>query len=138
MAGTEEKNLTSKQLKLLLNLLSAPTISLAAKEAGIGERTAFRFLADPIFQRHYQKAKRQQVGQAISRLQQVSGEAVSTLTTIAADPEAPASSRVSAARVILETAFRGTELEALESRLEELEGRLLELCEYRERTLNEG
>jgi hypothetical protein len=132
MARTEEKNLTSKQLKLLLNLLSAPTISLAAKEAGIGERTAFRFLADPIFQRHYQKAKRQQVGQAISRLQQVSGEAVSTLTTIAADPKALASTRVSAARTILEMTFKATEMESLEDRLNELEMGLQKLCEERD------
>ncbi|MGW8182080.1 MAG: hypothetical protein ACWGQW_25405, partial [bacterium] len=66
-------------------------------------------------------ARRRVVQHAISRLQKVSSEAVDTLREIMTDPDKPATSRVTAARTILEMAVKAVELEDLEVRIEELE-----------------
>jgi hypothetical protein len=78
-------------------------------------------LQQPDFQEQYRAAKSQVVAAAIGRLQQVTGEAVSTLRQIMLDKEAPASSRVTAARVILEQAIKTVEIEDVLTRLEALE-----------------
>ena len=61
------------------------------------------------------------VEQAVSGLQQAAGEAVAVLATIAGDAAQPAGARVSAARTILDQAFRGMEVLDLAARIEQLE-----------------
>ena len=61
------------------------------------------------------------VAQAIIQLQQTTGEAVETLRGIITDQEAPASSRVSAAKTVLDFAVRAVKLEEIETRLKILE-----------------
>ena len=61
------------------------------------------------------------VGQAVARLSQVCGEAVETLREILKNPEAPASSRVSAAKTVLDIALKSVELEEINRRIEALE-----------------
>lgn len=118
--GHGEK-LSRKQEQAIAGLLQQPTLSKAAKVAGIGEATLWRWLQQPGFKELYQEARRQTVGHAICQLQQASSEAVSTLRVIMADVNAPASSRVAAARATLELALRGVELEDLTARVEALE-----------------
>lgn len=115
------KALTRKQDRAILALLTSSTLSEAAKAAGIGEATLWRWLQLPDFQEAYREARRQAVNQAITRLQQATGEAVETLRNIARDDEAKDSARVTAAKVILEMAFKAVELEDLTARVEELE-----------------
>lgn len=124
MKGHGEK-LSRKQEQAIISLLQMPTISEAAKQAGIGEATLWRWLQNIEFQERYREAKRQAVAQAITRLQQVSTEAVEALRTIMKDAEAKDSARVSAAKAVLEMALKGSELEDLAARLEQLE-RLIE------------
>jgi hypothetical protein len=103
-------------------LLTVPTISEAAKHMGVGERTLFRWLQqDTDFQAAYREARRQTVQHAIARIQQATGKAVTTLEGVMTNPESPSSSRVSAARVVLEMAIKAIELEDLEGRLVALE-----------------
>jgi hypothetical protein len=54
-------------------------------------------------------------------LQQASSAAVSVLVKIMVDPDAPTSSRVRAADVVLERASKAIELEDLDQRIAELE-----------------
>lgn len=115
------KALTRKQDRAILALLTSSTLQDAAKVAGIGEATLWRWLQQEDFQEAYQDARRQAVNQAITRLQQATGEAVETLRNIAKDDEAKDSARVTAARVILELAFKAVEIEDLTGRVEELE-----------------
>lgn len=124
MKGHGEK-LSRKQEQAIISLLQMPTISEAAKQAGIGEATLWRWLQNIEFQERYREAKRQAVAQAITRLQQVSTEAVEALRTIMKDAEAKDSARVSAAKAVLEMVLKGSELEDLAARLEQLE-RLIE------------
>ena len=129
MAGSEKKELSPKQHKVLLGLLNCAGITEAAQWAKVGESTVYRFLRDPVFRGHYCQMRREQVQQSITRLQQAAVEAVTTLVTITTDPKASSSSRVSACRTILELTFRATEAESLEDRLNELETGLQQLCE---------
>jgi uncharacterized protein YggE len=114
--------LTAKQEKALATLMTSTTVLDAAKKAGLGHRTLVRWLADDAdFQAAYMSARRQAMSHAISQLQQSAGEAVAALREVMVDPELPANSRVSSAKVILELAMKGLELEDLERRIEALE-----------------
>ena len=132
MADNPKKELTVKQHKVLLGLLNCAGITEAAQWAKVGESTVYRFLRDPVFRGHYCQMRREQVQQSITRLQQAAGGAVTTLVTITTDPTALASTRVSAARTILEMTFKATEMESLEERLSQLEKEFVRLCEERE------
>jgi hypothetical protein len=61
------------------------------------------------------------VGKATARLQRASGEAVSALEAVMRSPKASPSSRVTAARSILDLAYRAVEAEDVMQRMAELE-----------------
>lgn len=113
--------LPHKQDQAIIALLEQPSIKQAAQSVGISEVTLFRWLQEPEFQRAYREARYRVVEQAISRLQQVSGEAVDTLREIMRDTEKPPSTRVTAAKAVLEMSIKAVELEDLVTRVEELE-----------------
>lgn len=120
MAGHGEK-LSRNQELAIAALLSNPSIPGAASAAGISERSLYRWLADDGFQKDYKKARRKVVQQAITQIQASISAAVQTLKEIMKNPEAPASSRVSAAKTLIEMGLKATEFEQLEERIEELE-----------------
>jgi hypothetical protein len=113
--------MSRKQELAIAALLREPTIEAAAKAVGIAPITLLRWLQVPEFRVAYREARRQVVEGAIAYLQAATNEAVETLRKVMVDGEAPASSRVSAARIVLETAIRGVELLDLEVRVEQLE-----------------
>ena len=120
---TEEK-LTPKQERALLALLSVGEIKRAAAEAHVGEGTLWRWLQLPHFQTRYRAARRQLVETAIAQLQSDCTIAVRVLREVAEDREAPASSRVSAAKTIIEQSVSAIELTDLQERIERLESLL--------------
>src|SRR4051812_5728843 len=119
--GTVSEGLTPKEGEFLACLLMEPTVTAAAEKAGGGKRAAVRYLENPLFQEAYRKARRQTVNHAIVAVQASASKAVETLTGIMEDTGAPAPSRVSAARILLETAVKAVELEDVIERLERLE-----------------
>jgi len=70
------------------------------------------------FKAAYRQAR---FGQAIARLQQASGAAVSTMLKIMVDTTAPASTRVRAADSVLDHGAKAIEIEDLDARLTALE-----------------
>ena len=102
-------------------LLSCATIREAAKVAQIGENTLLRLMQNPEFAVLYKKARQDVLSAAMSRLQAISCEAVETLRIVMADKESPSSSRVSAARCVLEMTAKFVENEEILVRLETLE-----------------
>jgi hypothetical protein len=120
MSGRGEKKDQKRELAINA-LLSASSLREAAKEAGIAEATLHRWLKDEAFQTAYRAAKREVVNHAICRLQRSSGQAVKTLEDVMKDGGSPATSRVSAAKIILEMALKGVEVEDLEKRITDLE-----------------
>ena len=113
--------LSRKHEQAIAALLNERTIVKAAERVGVGEVTLWRWLQQNDFKAEYRKARREVVGVAVGRLQQASCEAVQTLCDVMADSNAPASSRVSAARNVLELAMKAVELEDLEERISVLE-----------------
>jgi transposase-like protein len=113
--------LTARQEKAIAALLSEATIAKAAEKIGVNESTLRRWLDDAAFETAYRQARREAVGQAIARLQQLSSSAVLVLAQLMADRTAPASVRLHAAKAILEFAIKAVELEDIEVRLAALE-----------------
>lgn len=119
-AGHGEKR-SRKEEAALVALISESTLKEAAKKAGIGEATLWRWLQDPEFQEKYRTARRQAVSQSITQLQKISSEAVETLREVMNSKETPPASRVTAARAVLEMSIKAVEVEDLAVRIEALE-----------------
>jgi transposase-like protein len=115
------QKLGRKQEAAIAALLSQRTVEDAARVAGIGARTLFRWLELAEFREAYLQARRQAFGQASARLQQATGAAVSVLLTLMLDANAPGASRVRAAHSVLDLAAKALELDDIEVRLRHLE-----------------
>lgn len=108
-------------MKALSALLCSPTLVAAAKLSGIPERSLYRYLRTPHFADAYRRARTEQVRQAVCQVQRMATKAATTLDTLLGDPVAKGAVKVTAAKVILDTALRAVELEDLEARLSALE-----------------
>jgi hypothetical protein len=131
MKAVGEK-LTPKQERALVALLDCGEIKKAAEIAEVGEVTLWRWLQAPDFQTRYRAARRQLVETAIAQLQSDCTTAARVLREEAEDRQAPASSRVAAARAIIEQSVSAVQLTDLQERLEEVE-RLLHEQEAKRR-----
>lgn len=118
--------LPAKKARALSCLLSSRGFCEAAKAAGVGEATLWRWMREEDFSQAYAEARRQVVEVALANLQGACGKAVATLEAVLDDAVAPFSCKVAAARVILETSVKIIELQDLESRLAALEAKLQE------------
>src|SRR5512134_2446865 len=101
MSGHGEK-LSHKQERTIAALLVAPSVTAAAQQIGVNENTVLRWLKDEGFQAAYREARRAVVQHAIVQVQRATGEAVETLRHVMQAADAPASSRVAAARAVLD------------------------------------
>lgn len=110
-----------KMERALAALLSCPTRAEAAKAAGLDPKTLWRYSQDPEFQQAYRNAVSNLLNDATRQAQQSLNPALSTLRNIVEDREQPASSRIQAARSILEYGLRLTEQSDILSKLEALE-----------------
>jgi hypothetical protein len=120
MAGHGTK-MGRKREDAIAALLSQPNVDQAARVAGLAPRTVWRWLQVPEFRAAYLAARRAAFGQAVARMQQMSGAAVSTLAKIMLDSNAPAASRVRAAESILDHGAKAIEIEDIEVRVSQLE-----------------
>jgi hypothetical protein len=121
MAANTLDDLNPRQEKAIVALLAEHTVEKAAKAAGVGERTLYRWLDDPVFSSVYRKWRREAFGQAIALTQRYAPLAVNTLAKVMSDPSAPSSAKVSAATTLLRFAREGVELDDLAARVEALE-----------------
>jgi len=107
----------------LVALLEGRTIAEAAKQAGISETTAYRWLRDPDFQQRYKAAKEELVQRVLDRLIALGEAAANTLRDILTSGEGEGN-RLQAARLVLNTLLEGVAYQQLEERLTRLEERL--------------
>lgn len=114
-------NLGRKKGQAILELLSQRNVEEAARMAGVGARTLYRWLKEPEFDAAYREAKRAAFSQSIARLHQMSGAAASTLGKVMVDPNTPPATRVRAADSILNHTAKAIEIEDIEARVSELE-----------------
>lgn len=117
MARTD---LTVRQRRAIAALMQSRTVVEAARTAGVGYRTMYRWLDDPGFVAELRAATGAAVDQAVRRLADLSGQAVDTLADVMAGGDAP-SARVQAANVTLSHMARLRELSEIERRIAELE-----------------
>lgn len=104
-----------------LALLEHPTVAEAAHSVEVSETTLYRWMNEVEFQDVYRAARREVVRHSVARLQRACRTAVDTLTDVMECSESPASARVTAARAVLEMAFKAVELEDIEARVTALE-----------------
>lgn len=120
MSRSSEK-LNSKQEAAVLALLTTPNVEQAARTVGVTPRTLYRWQKERAFDAACRAAKRAAYGQAIGRLHQLSGAAVSTIGKVMLDPATPPATKVRAADSVLDHTEKAIQLEDIEARLAELE-----------------
>jgi transposase len=118
------QKLSRQQEQTIAALLACPSIQAAASQAGVAEKTVYRWLKEPAFATAYREARTAILEHAIVQVQQHTSTAVLTLRDVMQDTEGSSSARVSAARTVLELAFKILEVESLEQRIAELEDQL--------------
>ena len=115
---------SAKHEKFILALMNTSTVEEAAKVAKISRGTAFQYLREPEFNEAYLTYRRETMQQSTANLQRISHKAIDTLEEVLEDPAAPTSSRVQAARAVLDLAYKGLELDDILQRLAKIEERI--------------
>ena len=121
---TANGTLTQNRRRFILALLEARNVRDAAKRAGVGERTAWRYLADPGVK--VERAARQDamLHGVTAGLVADMAEARAVLLEVMRDPGASDATRTRAAGIVLDCGLRLLELLSLAERVAELERRL--------------
>ena len=114
-------DLKGKQNKFLIAMLEEPTTDEAIESANIHRGTAYKYLRDPVFKEALREARKDLVMMVTQKLSTAGEKAVHTLLEVIEDEEAPATSRVSASRTVLEYMYRSYENDELLERIEKLE-----------------
>ena len=122
--GTQQRGLGRAAETLIVALLRKPSVRDAAAECGISERTAFRWLQKPEFQKAYTEARRGAVDDAIRELQGKAMLAVETLAKNLTCGQPFAEN--AAAQAILTHAIKGVELQDLQAEIEAIKQMLAE------------
>jgi hypothetical protein len=112
-----ETRLSPRKARFASALLTTNTVADAARQAGISERTAFRYLEDPAVQAAVGRGLDDTLADATRQITAAVGKALSVLETILEDPSAPPTSRVAAARLILDAGPRYRQTLDLANRL---------------------
>jgi transposase-like protein len=110
-----------KKEAVIAALLTQRNVEEAARVAGIGTQTLYRWMKERDFDAAYCTARRAALGQSIARLQQGSSAAATTMLKIMIDSGAPASTRLRAADCVLNHAKHGVEIEDIDLRVATLE-----------------
>lgn len=111
----------SRKADFMQALMTEPTIEKAADKAGVARSTAFRYLKDTEFKSELLSKKREMMSQVTNQLQHKALEAVKVLSEIMTSEEAPEYARISAAKSILDNAYKGLDLEDIQVRLAKVE-----------------
>ena len=109
---------------LLSELAAGSTIATTAQRAGVSPATVRRRLADPTFRALLARAQTELVERATAALTSASTEAVETLRELLRD--GPPSTRLQAARAILDAAPKWRDTADIEQRLAAIEASLRE------------
>ena len=116
---TEQNRHRGNRDKALAALMVTRTVREASDLSGLGERTIYRYLADPTFQSEYRAARRSAVEHTIAAIQAAASDAVETLVRNL-HCEQPAV-EVRAAAILIDAAIRGVEIMDFGERLMRLE-----------------
>ncbi len=113
--------LKPREREYLVAVLEHETLEAAAEAVGIAATTFRKRTRSPQFIEALREARRAAVRRAAAQLSHRACEAVGVLLAVMRDDLAPHSTRVSAARTILEQTHRAAELDDVEERVAALE-----------------
>lgn len=105
-------------------ILTESTITGAAESLGVSRSTVYRWLADASFKASLDEARARAFEVALARLESGTARVIEELRAIAIDRDEKTSTRVTACRAFLETAFRAHEDLRLAARLDAIEARI--------------
>lgn len=108
--------------QLAVALASGSSVRQAASQAGVSERTAFRRLNEIAFRKRVDEIRRVALEEAVGKLSAAGSSAVETMLDLLKS-EVPVSTRLAAARAVLEFGTKLRETNDFETRLCELEER---------------
>lgn len=97
----------------MLSLLEYPTVSGAAKSAGVNPSTIYRYLQDETFARELRRRRGELFTTSVGLLVKASAIATKTLVEMMLDTGTPATARVSACRAVLEHSRASQDLDVL-------------------------
>lgn len=116
-----EKDLSPIQAKTITALLSERSIAAAARQAGVGVATLYRWFDDPIFSKRLTAAEGQAIDAAARSLVGMAEKALEAVAGVLNDPAAHPATRLRAAEVVLNNLLKMVELRNLERRIKALE-----------------
>ncbi|MCM6880419.1 phage replication protein [Enterococcus italicus] len=116
--------LNIRQERFLNALLGSLTVDEACKKSNITRARGYKYLKDPVFLEKYRGLRRDAMQQVTTQLQQATVEAVDVLKEVMNNTEAPAASRVSSAKNVLDVAYRAFELDDLAEEVEKIKEQL--------------
>jgi len=114
-------DLNRNQQNALGALLTTPSVAAAARVCGLSERTIWRYLGDPEFERALRQRQDSETRALTAALVGLSGRAVKALRDLLTDPETPPSVRARAALGWLRERRQAVELDDLAQRVGRLE-----------------
>jgi hypothetical protein len=124
------RNISKEAEQALLQALACgATVEHAARKAGIGERTAYRRLADRAFRNRLREARLEMVQRTAGLLTGAGMSAVKVLVDLQQDVSVSASVRRRAARDVLEAGVKLRDSAMAEERLANVEARLEEMVD---------
>jgi hypothetical protein len=103
-------------------LAAGRTVQRAAEAAGVSERTAHRRLKDPSFKRQVAECRARVLDETLGALTEATTSAVAVMAELLAEGNAP-KVRLAAAKAIIDSQLRVSQLVDLERRVLELEER---------------
>lgn len=112
---------TQKMEPAIAALLIHKSVEKAARAVGINPNTLLRWMKEPEFEAAWREARQSLHSQAISRLQDASLAAATTVLKIMLDSQAPAGARLRAAEIVLEQTAKASDSEDLEDRVAKLD-----------------
>ena len=112
---------TAKEEKIISALLECRSLAEVSAKTNTPPRTLHTLLKSPDFKERLNTAKSNMLGQAVTKLNNITATAVDILSEIAQDEEQNGQVRVSACRTLLDIAGRFNEQVDILARLDELE-----------------
>ena len=113
------EELTTRQQKLLLELVRNPDIQAAARNAGVGRTTAYRWLEKPEFYKELTRMRNETMNEALSTIKSLTTRAAQELARLLDTEDDRLRRHI--CKDILSHAIKVRELEEIEQRLIKLE-----------------
>lgn len=113
--------LTQNQQKAIAALLSSPSREDAARKCGLTSRTLRLYFQNDEFCDAYRAAFQELTENATRKAQQLLCPALETLEEVMQDADAPPAAKTNAARIVIDSTIKLTEVNDILTRIENLE-----------------